>query len=95
MFCKKCGSQIDEDSVFCSKCGANQTIVSSIKETDEKINVGQVSSQNIYSGTNSEKSTTFVKSEPDNEKHETKGNKKKLKMILIPSIAILIAVLLQ
>ena len=88
MFCKKCGSQIDEDSVFCSKCGANQTIVSSI--TDEKIN--DENSQNIYSDTNSEKSTTFVKSEPNNEKHETKGNKKKLKMILIPSVAILIAV---
>ena len=23
MFCKKCGSQIDEDSVFCSKCGSS------------------------------------------------------------------------
>lgn len=23
MFCKKCGSQIDDDSVFCSYCGSN------------------------------------------------------------------------
>ena len=23
MFCKKCGAQIDDDSVFCAKCGAN------------------------------------------------------------------------
>ena len=87
MFCKKCGSQIDEDSVFCSKCGAKQTIVSSIKETDEKI-VEQVNSQNIYSDAYT--STTFVKSEPNNENHETK--RKKLKKILIPAIAILIVV---
>lgn len=24
MYCKKCGAQIDEDSVFCEKCGEKQ-----------------------------------------------------------------------
>ncbi len=24
MFCKQCGNQIDEDALFCPKCGANQ-----------------------------------------------------------------------
>ena len=72
MYCKKCGSQIDNDSVFCPKCGANQTTSLATKETDEKMNGEQVNSQNIYSNTDSEESTAFVKGEPNNENHETK-----------------------
>jgi hypothetical protein len=30
MFCKKCGAQIDADSVFCNKCGANQGVAQEI-----------------------------------------------------------------
>jgi hypothetical protein len=29
MFCNKCGNNIPEDSIFCQKCGANQTPVTS------------------------------------------------------------------
>ena len=92
MYCKKCGSQIDNDSVFCPKCGANQTTSLATKETDEKMNGEQVNSQNIYSNTDSEESTAFVKGEPNNENHETKIQKKKRKKILIPAIAISLVV---
>lgn len=92
MFCKKCGSQIDEDSVFCQKCGAKQTTILATKETDEKMNGEQANSQNVYSDTYSEESVAFVKSESNNENHERKSKKKKRKKILIPAIAILLVV---
>ncbi|MBI9067577.1 MAG: zinc ribbon domain-containing protein [Salinivirgaceae bacterium] len=31
MYCKECGKQIDEDSKFCSFCGAKQTFIESNK----------------------------------------------------------------
>ena len=40
MFCEKCGSQIDDDSVFCQNCGKKQTkaidIGSSTESLDKK-----------------------------------------------------------
>lgn len=36
MFCKACGHQIDDDSVFCQKCGVKQTAASPIKPTEVK-----------------------------------------------------------
>lgn len=75
MFCKKCGAQIDEDSVFCPKCGANQTAISTTKEIDKKMNGEQENSQNVYS---------------EQRKAQDKKQKKKRKKIFIPAIAILL-----
>lgn len=77
---------------FVQNAGANQTTSLATKETDEKMNGEQVNSQNIYSNTDSEESTAFVKGEPNNENHETKIQKKKRKKILIPAIAISLVV---
>lgn len=75
MFCKKCGAQIDEDSVFCPTCGANQTGISTAKETDEKMNGKQENSQAVYS---------------EQRKAQDKKQKKKRKIIFIPAIAIML-----
>lgn len=85
MYCKKCGAQIDGDSVFCQKCGEKQTIISETKETYEKANDKQVNSQNIHSNMYSEKSAVFAESESKN---------KNLKKILITAVAFLLVVIL-
>ena len=36
MYCKKCGNQIDDDSVFCSHCGVKLNQVNNIKNIDEE-----------------------------------------------------------
>lgn len=36
MYCKKCGAQIDEDSVFCQKCGATQKDCGEQNDNDSK-----------------------------------------------------------
>lgn len=38
MFCEKCGSQIDENSVFCPKCGKKQTKAIDISSNNEALN---------------------------------------------------------
>ncbi|MBX3164391.1 MAG: zinc ribbon domain-containing protein [Bacteroidetes bacterium] len=38
MFCKSCGKQIDDDSVFCSHCGTKQSAnVNEVSATTEKV----------------------------------------------------------
>lgn len=38
MFCKSCGKQIDDDSVFCSHCGTKQSAnVNEVNATTEKV----------------------------------------------------------
>ena len=39
MYCKKCGTEIDEDSEFCKKCGTNQNTVNT-NNNDDKENKG-------------------------------------------------------
>lgn len=31
-YCKNCGTQIDDQAVFCSKCGTNQTAAPAVKD---------------------------------------------------------------
>lgn len=47
MYCKKCGTQIDNDSEFCRKCGTKTTPISKTasaeeKETEEDLNISFV-----------------------------------------------------
>jgi tetratricopeptide (TPR) repeat protein len=42
MYCKKCGNQIDNDSVFCSHCGVKLNQVNNIKNIDEEKQVTSI-----------------------------------------------------
>lgn len=58
MFCKHCGSQIDEDSVFCQKCGEKQTGVTPNNKTESereksiKNNFPNIKNQSVETGWN-------------------------------------------
>ena len=46
IYCRKCGSQMPDDSVFCSKCGCNQN--------DSIGNSASPSEESIYQNTDNE-----------------------------------------
>ena len=58
MFCKYCGSQIDEDSIFCQKCGESQTSNNENIKTGqrtvktEKSNFPNIKNQSVETGWN-------------------------------------------
>lgn len=42
MYCKKCGAQIDDDSIYCKKCGINITEAENEKTFEERIVENQI-----------------------------------------------------
>jgi RNA polymerase subunit RPABC4/transcription elongation factor Spt4 len=65
MYCKNCGKQIDDDSKFCSECGASV----SLGDTTTK------SSENVLSKPITVKNTPWPTSKPQSKRERIKENK--------------------
>lgn len=93
MYCGKCGSQIDGDSVFCKKCGAKQNVILSANETKEKSDNEEMTEQEILGNTYPDEPTASVKKEPNNDIDQDRNKKRKINWsarIIIGVILILI-----
>ena len=93
MYCGKCGSQIDGDSVFCKKYGAKQNVILSANETKEKSDNEEMTEQEILGNTYPDEPTASVKKEPNNDIDQDRNKKRKINWsarIIIGVILILI-----
>lgn len=94
MYCKKCGSQINDGAAFCKKCGAKQTVILSDDEPKEKPDSEEVNKQELPNNTYTDETTTFIENEPSEDNHKTKIKKKWLLLIAIGVPLILIGIFL-
>lgn len=92
MYCKNCGSQINDEAVFCKKCGAKQTVVLLTDETKDKSDNEEMDKQEIGGNTSfGEEIETSETKQSKSDSHIPFGNKKyKWKWILIISTPILL-----
>lgn len=94
MYCKKCGTQINDDAVFCKKCGAKQTVILSDDEIEEKSNNEEMNKQDLPNNTYMDEPTAFIENEPSKDNHKAKIKKKWLLLIAIGVPLILIGIFL-
>ncbi len=92
MYCKKCGTQINDEAVFCKKCGAKQTVILSDYEAEEKINSEKINEQELPNSTYTDETTAFVENEPSKDNHKTKIKKKLFLLLAIGVPFILIGI---
>ena len=94
MYCKKCGLQINDDAVFCKKCGTKQIAILSDDETQEKADSEKINEQELLNNTYTDETTAFIENEPSEDNHKTKIKKKWLLLIAIGVPFILIGIFL-
>ncbi len=91
MFCKKCGSQINDGSAFCPECGTKQFVITAGRETEEHLDQKEITAQEIQDNPYAEDhSTTSVNKELQSDTKKAKNKKKKM-AIIIAFIIVLIA----
>ena len=90
MYCKKCGTQINDDAMFCKKCGAKQTVILSDDEPKEKPDSEEVNKQDLPNNTYTDETNTFIENELSEDNHKTKIKKKWLLLIAVGVSIILI-----
>ncbi len=94
MYCKKCGSQINDDAVFCKKCGTKQIAILSDDEPEEKADSEKINEQELLNNTYTDETTAFIENKPSEDNHKTKIKKKWLLLIAIGVPLILIGIFL-
>lgn len=94
MYCKKCGTQINDDAMFCKKCGAKQTVILSDDEPKEKPDSEEVNKQDLPNNTYTDETNTFIENELSEDNHKTKIKKKWLLLIAVGVSIILIGIFL-
>lgn len=82
MYCEKCGTQIDDDSVFCQNCGAKQSVILSDHEEKEKSDNAKMTEKEILGNTYPNESIVSVKKEQNNDIDQDKNKKKKINRVV-------------
>lgn len=88
MFCRKCGNEIPDDSVFCLKCGTKVEILDNNEETEEGQTPEDRNSEiNIQSDDNSSEE------EQPNEQTESKPMNKKMVYSIVGIVALMFVII--
>lgn len=90
MFCRKCGNEIPDDSVFCLKCGTKVEKV----DSKEKIDINQSSDEPIEKTDSSNMEENSSQTEITNEQSESKVMDKKVTYSIIGIAAIILIMII-